>query len=105
MICMRQLLMLVEILCIIVNKLNALRKNGLHYIKLFLSFVGHIGSTNMAVPISQTTMDLLTLRRDQAQQRLADAQNNVTAAQADRNTQLRLVNDLNALIADSTVTP
>ena len=50
-------------------------------------------------------MDLLTLRRDQAQQRLADAQNNVTAAQADRNTQLRLVNDLNALIADSTVTP
>jgi hypothetical protein len=97
--------MLAEILCITANKLNALRENGLHYIKLFLSSVGHIGSTNMAVPISQTTMDLLTQRRDTAQQKLADAQNEVTAAQASRTTQQRLLSDLNALIADSTVVP
>ncbi len=57
----------------------------------------------MVVIISQAMMDILTDRRDKVQTQLIKAQNDLAAVTALKNNTQRLLDDLNALIADSQV--
>ncbi len=57
----------------------------------------------MAVIISQAMMDILTDRRDKVLAQLIKAQNDLAAVTALKNNTQRLLDDLNALIADSQV--
>ena len=57
----------------------------------------------MVVIISQAMMDILSDRRDKVQTQLIKAQNDLAAVTALKNNTQRLLDDLNALIADSQV--